>query len=110
MTSVMIEQSKTGYKSLTFMGHSGKRHFFFEKDMVCASISVLVINTINSIEKFTDTVMEVSTNEETGFIRVVFEGVLSSEATVLVDAMIFGLEQISLQYSRKYCKVEFKEV
>ena len=92
------------------MGHAGHKHFRFEKDMVCASISVLVINTINGLEKFTDTKMKVQTNEETGFIRCDFLNDLSPEATVLMDTLVLGLSDISRQYGEKYCLVEFKEV
>ncbi len=92
------------------MGHAGHKHFPFEKDMVCASISVLVINTINGLEKFTDTKMKVQTNEETGFIRCDFQSSLSPEATVLMDTLTLGLSDISRQYGEKYCLLEFKEV
>ena len=54
--------------------------------------------------------MEVTTNEETGFVRCVFTNSLSDKALVLVDAMILGLEQICQEYGKKYCNVEFKEV
>ncbi|MFI3237500.1 MAG: ribosomal-processing cysteine protease Prp [Lachnospiraceae bacterium] len=110
MTTVIIEKSSDTYKSITCMGHAGRKRLFFEKDLVCASISVLVLNTLNGLDEFTDTDMEVTSNEETGFIRCVFMGTLSDEAIVLVKTMIHGLEQISLQYGRKYCNVEFKEV
>ncbi len=110
MTTIIIGKSKESYKSITCMGHSGRKRIFFEKDLVCASISVLVLNTINGLDEFTDTTMELVTNEETGFIRVVFSELLSESATVLIQTMIMGLEQISQQYGTKYCNIEFEEV
>ncbi|MCD7752606.1 MAG: ribosomal-processing cysteine protease Prp [Lachnospiraceae bacterium] len=110
MTTIVFEKSGDSYRSMICMGHAGHKHFHFEKDMVCASISVLVINTINGLEKFTDTKMKVQTNEETGFIRCDFLNVLSPEATVLMDTLVLGLSDISRQYGEKYCLVEFKEV
>ncbi|MCD8326205.1 MAG: ribosomal-processing cysteine protease Prp [Lachnospiraceae bacterium] len=95
---------------MTCMGHAGHKRFPMEKDMVCASISVLVINTINGLEKFTNTWFRVQTNEETGFIRCEFESELSSEARVLMDTLVLGLSDICRQYGRKYCCIEFKEV
>ena len=92
------------------MGHAGHKHFHFEKDIVCASISVLVINTINGLVKFTDTKLKVQTNEETGFIRCDFQSSLSSEAVTLMDTLVLGLSDISRQYGEKYCVLEFKEV
>ena len=92
------------------MGHAKHKRLWFEKDLVCASVSVLVLNTINALDALTDTKMEVTTNEETGFIRVVFMNNLSDKEKVLVDAMALGLEQICQEYGKKYCNVEFKEV
>ena len=110
MTTIIIEKSSESYKSVTCMGHAGRKRLWFEKDLVCASISVLVINTLNALEKFTDTKMEISTNEDTGFLRCVFQDSLSDKAVVLIDTMILGLEQICQEYGTKYCNVNFKEV
>lgn len=110
MTTIIIEKSRDSYKTITCMGHAKRKRLWFEKDLVCASISVLVINTLNGMEKFTDTKMEITTNEETGFIRCVFPDSLSDNAKVLVDTMILGLEQICQEYGKKYCNVKFKEV
>ena len=110
MTTIIIEKSRDSYKSITCMGHAHYKRIWFEKDLVCASISILVMNTLNALEKFTDTNMEVKTNEETGFIRCVFQNSLSDKETILVDTLILGLEQICQEYGKKYCNVEFKEV
>ena len=110
MTTIIIEKSRDSYKTITCMGHANHKRLWFEKDVVCASISVLVINTLNALEKFADTNMEVTTNEETGFIRCVFQNSLSEKETILIDTLILGLEQICQEYGKKYCNVEFKEV
>ena len=110
MTTIIFEKSRESYKTITCIGHAKHKRLWFEKDLVCASVSVLVLNTINALDALTDTNMEVTTNEETGFIRIVFMNSLSDKEKVLVDAMALGLEQICQEYGKKYCKVEFKEV
>ena len=110
MTTIIFEKSRESYKTITCMGHAKHKRIWFEKDLVCASISVLVINTLNGLDKFTDTKMEVTTNEDTGFLRCVFQDSLSDKAVVLIDTMILGLEQICQEYGTKYCNVNFKEV
>ena len=57
------EKNLLGFRS---EGHSGYAEE--GEDIVCAGISVLVINTINSIEKLTDVIPKVSSDEETGMI------------------------------------------
>ena len=50
MTTVVIRKSgQSEYKSFTCMGHAG--YGKYPNDIVCAAISVLVINTINSLEE-----------------------------------------------------------
>lgn len=90
------------------MGHSGFARS--GKDIVCASISVLVINTVNSIEKLAGDRMDVSENGETGFIHCSFRDMLSQEGKLFMDSMVLGLSGIEKQYGRKYLTVKFEEV
>jgi uncharacterized protein YsxB (DUF464 family) len=109
MTTVIIKKTVDGiYKGFTCMGHSG-----FErrgKDIVCASISVLVINTINSMEELAGEDMDITTNEETGFINCPFKNPLSDKGELLMDSMILGLSQIAEQCGDKYLILKFEEV
>lgn len=109
MTSITIIKSKNGeYKEVTCQGHAG--YADAGSDIVCAAVSMLVINTINSLEKLTDTEMEVASNEDVGLINCRFKGSLSAGAALLLDAMILGLKNVVSQYGRQYLKLKFKEV
>lgn len=110
MTTITILKSESAYKGFYCLGHAGSRRFFFEKDMVCASVSVLVINTINAIDRFTEDKPDVTTHEQTGFIKCDFVNGLSENGRLLVDAMILGLQSIESQYGKKYLLVKFEEV
>lgn len=109
MTKVIIEKSKNEeYKGFTCKGHSG--FAVSGKDIVCASISVLVINTINSMERLAKEDIEVAADETAGAIRCRMKKPLSDKGKLLMDSMILGLSQIAEQYGRKYLIVKFKEV
>ena len=99
------EQRVRGFES---MGHAG----FSEKgcDIVCSAVSVLIINTLNSIETFTEDKYDLVSDEEKGFMQVEFFDKLSSEADLLIRSMILGLQTIQNDYNRKYIHVKFKEV
>lgn len=90
------------------MGHSGFAGN--GKDIVCAAISILVINTINAMERFAEEDMKVTTNEETGFIDCRFNTDLSDKGGLLMDSMILGLSNIADQYGSKYLLLKFEEV
>ena len=72
MTTIMIYQSNKGeYQRLTCKGHAG--YADYGKDIVCASISCLVINTINSLDELVHEKLEITTEEEQGYIDCRFE-------------------------------------
>ncbi len=111
MTTIIVRKSSTGeYRNFVCTGHAG-HGFFFQKDVVCASVSVLVINTINALEEIAKEKVEVVTNEKEGLIYCSFAGeTLNDKANVLMDAMVLGLDGISKEYGQKYLKLKFEEV
>lgn len=109
MTKVIIRKSRNGeYKGFTCKGHSG----FAEKghDIVCASVSVLIINAVNSMEELAEEDMEVSADEPAGIIRCRINRPLSEKGKLLMDSMILGVSKIAEQYGERYLTVKFKEV
>lgn len=110
MTTMMIRKTSLGeYKSFTCMGHANYAKFF-QKDIVCAAISALVINTINSIEEIGKDPVEVRTNEDTGFIDCRFNTKISQASIVLMRSLELGLQAIEQQYGNKYFELKFEEV
>ncbi len=77
-------------------------------DIVCSAVSILTINTINSIDTYTDDKFEVSADEETGRIDFRISNP-TKEATLLLNAMILGLEEVAKNYEN-YIVLKFEEV
>ena len=95
------------------MGHAGyaKKHLFYkEPDILCAAISVTVINTINSLENLAHEELSVMQNEETGFIKCDFNSYLQDKSVFLIDSMVLCLENLSKEYGEQYLQVKFEEV
>lgn len=110
MTTVTIYKTKENvYTGFTCFGHA-EYVYKGKPDILCASISVLVINTINSLEELAGEDMTVAQNEDTGFIKCDFVNGLKENSLLLVDAMVFGLENLSKSYGKKYLKVKYEEV
>ena len=110
MTTIVIcKTSEREYRGFTCMGHAGyaRRN---QPDIVCAAVSVLVTNTINSLTELAGEKVNLVTNEETGFIQCDFEGRLQEKSKFLLDSMVFGLQTISKDYGCKYVQVKFEEV
>ena len=71
--------------------------------VVCAAVSALIINAVNSIEAFTGEAMSVDTPEGgTGFIKVrlpeITAGRYGRDADLLLSSMLLGLNHIKDQY------------
>ena len=109
MTTITIYKSENGsYQRFTCKGHAG--YADYGKDIVCASVSCLVINTINSLDELVHEDMEITTNEGKGLIDCRFKDEISSQGRLLMDSMILGLQGIVSDYGKKYLELKFKEV
>ena len=97
------------YSGFDVTGHAGSADA--GHDIVCAAVSALVINAVNSVERFTDDETSCVTDEETGTIGFRFAGRPSHDAGLLLDSMILGLEEIECSdESEPYIDIIFKEV
>lgn len=110
MTKITFQKTRTGeYLGFTCDGHAG--YADYGRDIVCASISVLVINTINSLEEITGERMSVETDGKRGTIQCSFvDQPLKETSKALMDSLVLGLTQIEKQYGKKHCKLTFEEV
>ena len=109
MTTITIIKSKSGnYKQMTCLGHTG--YADAGEDIVCAAISMLVINTINSLEALTDVKILVEAEEDSGLIDLKFQEDPEKDGILLMDSLILGLKGVVNQYGRQYLKLKFREV
>ncbi len=122
MITVSILKDQRGYCGIDCFGHA----FFDEegRDVVCAAASVLIINTINGIEQFTDdsilvespleepkqTKLPWSSKQEPNYIHFLFEDDISKESKLLMDVMVMGLKEMQNRYGETYLTLEIKEV
>lgn len=67
--------------------------------IVCAAVSVLVLNTVNSIEALTDEKFSCNYAEEGGFLEISFQDTpLGRDARLLTDSLMLGLKSIIEEY------------
>jgi len=105
ITAVISKTEDGNYKSFSCTGHA--EYANKGKDIVCAATSILVVNTYNSIESFSESKVSI---EGGATIKWVFESVPDEKANVLMDALVLGLDGIKNEYGKKYLKLVFEEV
>ncbi len=108
MTKISIVKSNGKYKGFECLGHSGYAEA--GEDIVCAAVSSLTINTINSIEQFTDDGFDLEADENTGSIKMYFKDIPSDDSTLLMKSMELGLNAIADQYDGQFVTVKIQEV
>ena len=96
MTKVTILQNaKNECVGFDVFGHAGYAEE--GEDIVCAAISILVINTMNAIEAYTDVHFTQDVGDGTISYRIKKP---TSETTLLLNTMILGLQ--SLEENENY--------
>ena len=106
MIQVQIVKENGHYRKFSIDGHAG--YADSGEDIVCAAVSALVINAINSIEKFTEDGYTCDCKD--GVIQNwEFTALVSPETDLLMDSLILGLETIQKSYGNAYLCVEKKE-
>ena len=109
MTNITIFRDKNqnvlGFECIGHAGFAG-----YGQDVVCAGISILVQNTINSIQTYTEEGFSCEADEKSGDIRFHFSDVPEHDAALLINSMILGLQGIQSSYGKKFLRLQFKEV
>ena len=106
MITVKIFKRSDDFEGFQVSGHAGYADSGY--DIICAAVSVLTVNTVNSIETLTGDAAE--DFEEDGFLSCRFPNGLSEGGKLLMNSMILGLQQIEANYDEPYVKVIFSEV
>lgn len=77
----------------------------YGSDIVCAAVSALVINAINSIENFTSDRFTLDHDEKKGFIEFHVISPLSNNSNLLLSSLVLGLSGIVEEYTEKYITI-----
>lgn len=108
MITITIYQNHEDVTGFRCIGHSGYAES--GSDIICAGVSALVINTINSIDALTTSTFQIDTEEESGLIDFTFDKGADHDAQLLVKSMILGLKGIQNDYGNEFIILDFKEV
>jgi len=109
MIKVTIYQNHSNvYCGFRMEGHAG--FAAYGNDIVCSAVSVLVINTMNSIEQFTDDKFDGAVHEEKDIVSFnITSKPVSASAGLLLDSLVLGLSAIQSEYGKKYIKIKIKK-
>lgn len=103
MIRVQAVKEHGHYKKFAIDGHA--EYAEEGQDIVCAAVSALVINAINSIEQFTEDAFTCDCRD--GMIQNwEFTSAVSPETELLMDSLMLGLANIQKSYGDEYLTVQ----
>ncbi|MCL2616973.1 MAG: ribosomal-processing cysteine protease Prp [Defluviitaleaceae bacterium] len=95
MIDVLVERGERGYICLLKVRNHGE-------SIVCAAVSALVLNSVNSIDAFTDEGFTCEYEEEGGYLKIAFPHAeideLGHDAALLINSLMLGLRAIAAEY------------
>ena len=100
-----FEDSSGAVCGFHFKGHAG--YAAHGSDIVCAAVSVLSINTINSIEEFTDEKFKSRVSEGEAYFELAGSR-HSDDAVLLLNSLVLGVNGIRQEYGNKYIAIRTK--
>ena len=106
MIRAEVRKHKGNYISFESKGHAGYAEENY--DIVCSAVSALVINAVNSLEKFTGDLFEAE--DADGYVSIRFKEENSPEAKLLMDSLILGLTDVEKGLNNRYFKLIIREV
>jgi hypothetical protein len=107
MTHITVYRTNKLPLGICVEGHSG--YADAGEDIVCAGISVLTINFINSVESFTDDKFKVDSDEEGAVIDFKFTDTPSDKSQLLFDSLVLGLRDLQNE-NKDFISLDSKEV
>lgn len=77
-------------------------------DIICAAVSMLAVNTVNSIEALTED-SYICDQGEDGFMEISVGDEVSDRTKVLMQSLCIGLKSIQEAYGDTYIEIVTKE-
>jgi len=90
-------------------GFTVSGHAFFNdagKDIICAAVSMITINTVNAFEEFLpDARLSASVDRKKGMIDVRLEGERDERSDILLETFRLGVMTLEQKYGSKFVSV-----
>ena len=104
MICITVTESDGEYISVESNGHAGYAEE--GQDIICAAVSALIVNTVNSVETLTEDLIISEAGD--GYVYFSFPNGYSESTALLVKSLLLGLESIRRDYGAQYLEIAFK--
>ncbi|MCR5304204.1 MAG: ribosomal-processing cysteine protease Prp [Lachnospiraceae bacterium] len=109
MIQVTVFRDPDGtYRSFRCEGHAG----YADKgeDIICSAVSILVVNTVNSLEGISKDRVRTVSKSGKGYVDCEFLETPTEIGKAFMDSFIMGIRGIIKSYGDDYVNLDIKEV
>ena len=103
----VYQRADKSFRGMRVAGHAGDAPY--GQDIVCAGVSALMTNLVNSIEKLTQEHIQAEQDEARGLMQFRFLKIPGRDAELLMRSCILGMMAIEREHG-KFIRLTFKEV
>ena len=107
MIRFVVSKSDDHYKGFVLEGHAGYAEEGY--DIICSAVSALAINTVNSIEVFTEDGFNAEQAEDGGYLKFMLTEEPSASTVLLLDSLVLGMQYIQEAYGEEYLSVSIPQ-
>ncbi|MCD8016127.1 MAG: ribosomal-processing cysteine protease Prp [Lachnospiraceae bacterium] len=108
MINMTVWKKGGQYSGFSLDGHA--EYAEAGRDVVCAAVSALALNTANSIESLTEDFFEQELSEDGGYLRMDFPNGAGEKASLLMDSLVLGIRGILDAWGDEYLTLTIEEV
>ena len=105
MIRVVIGKHDGYICSYRISGHAG--YADQGKDIICSAMSMIAINTANSLSAIADETFDVSQDEDSGLLEVRFDHRPNEKAETLLDSLELGVQGVIDQYGNEFVSLTY---
>ncbi|MEE3467286.1 MAG: ribosomal-processing cysteine protease Prp [Eubacterium sp.] len=106
MIKVVIERRDGYIDGFKLSGHAG--YDDYGKDIICSAMSMLAINTANSLGLLADERFTTEQDEEEGFLSVRFDHRPNDQADLLLRSFELGVQGVIDQYGSEFVSLVYE--
>ena len=103
MIQVIVKKQENRITGFHIEGHSG--YAGRGSDIVCAAVSALSLNCVNSVDQFTEDAFTVESDEDRGLLDFELTSVVSEQSKLLLQSLLLGIRGIEKAYGSQYVSI-----
>ncbi len=108
MIRVVIGKRDGFIESFRISGHA--EYDNYGKDIICSAVSMIGINTVNSLSILAEETFDVEQDEDSGLLEARFDHKPNEQADILLRSLELGIQGVIDQYGSDFVSLVYETI